>query len=284
MENALAATDESVAAKRATAGTGLLQVVDVGGRSVVSRAYATSPLRWLMPRNHGHAAWVYSSTFGGGLVDGDALNVQIEVGPAATALLATQASTKIYRSPRGTSSHLQAHVHAGACLVLLPDPVVPFAGARYRQSQQIDVAADASLIVVDWVSSGRVAHGERWLFERLRTSLRVRYDGRLVCHDAVTLDASDGALADRMGRFDVLATVVLMGPRCREAVEAILGAARADGPAPRADLYRAVAPLGASGALVRLAGRSVEQVGHSLRAALQFLPRLVGDDPWARTW
>ena len=39
------------------------------GRTAISTAFATSPLRILMPRNHGHAAWVFLASLGGGLVD-----------------------------------------------------------------------------------------------------------------------------------------------------------------------------------------------------------------------
>src|SRR5262249_1424300 len=87
---------EPRASDRPAAGHGVVVVEQVGERSVVSRAYATSPLRLLMPRNHGHAAWVFTSTFGGGMVDGDGVDLSIEVAPEASAYVSTQASTKIY--------------------------------------------------------------------------------------------------------------------------------------------------------------------------------------------
>src|SRR5262245_41650827 len=97
-----------------------------GSRSLVTRAFAASPLRLLMPRNHGHAAWVYTSTYGGGLVDRDALHLDLDVGPHAAALLATQAATKVYRSPHGTSMTMTARVADHGLLVVAPDPVVCF--------------------------------------------------------------------------------------------------------------------------------------------------------------
>ena len=38
------------------------------------------------------------------------------------------------------------------------------------------------------------------------------------------------------------------------------------------------------GALLRMAGISVEQMGRALRAHLAFLSPLVGDDLWSRKW
>ena len=55
---------------------GNLELASVGGRTVVTRACAGNPLKLLLPRPREHAAWVYTSSFGGGLVaaifEGDA--------------------------------------------------------------------------------------------------------------------------------------------------------------------------------------------------------------------
>src|SRR5262245_13535398 len=93
-----------------TPGGGAIAAIRDGRRTVVSRAYASSPLKLLMPRNHGHAAWVYTSTYGGGLVDGDDIALRVDVDAGATLFLSTQASTKVYRSPRGTRTSLSARV------------------------------------------------------------------------------------------------------------------------------------------------------------------------------
>ena len=116
------------------AGRGEIEVVRrPDGCSVVARAYATSPLRLLTPTNHGHAAWIYGSSYGGGLVDGDAVAIDVNVAAGATAFVSTQASTKVYRSFRGARTATVARIGAGGLLVLAPDPVVCDAGARYRQ-------------------------------------------------------------------------------------------------------------------------------------------------------
>ena len=63
-----------------------------------------------------------------------------------------------------------------------------------------------------------------------------------------------------MGRFDVISTVVIAGPRWRDAA-ARATAAVAERPVERrADLLVAAAPLKDAGCLLRVAGRSVEQV------------------------
>jgi len=83
---------------------------------VLASAFATSPLRFLAPRNHGNASWVFLSNLGGGLVDGDRVHLDVEAQQDSTALLGTQASTKVYRSPNGCSQHTSLRVAAGAAL------------------------------------------------------------------------------------------------------------------------------------------------------------------------
>jgi urease accessory protein len=254
------------------------------GRSRVTRAYATSPLRLLTPTNHGGAAWVYTSSYGGGLVDGDALSMDVAVGEGAAALLSTQASTKVYRSARGTESRLQAHVACGGVLVLIPDPVVCFSGARYRQSQAVRLDDGAGLVLVDWVTSGRRASGERWQFEEYVAHTAVTVGGRRALHDTVSLRAAHGDLRARMGRFDVLALVVLAGTPFEAVARGIRERVGQGRLARRADLLLSAASLRTGGCALRMAGRSAEQVGQAIEGLLDFVPPLLGDNPWSRKW
>jgi urease accessory protein len=265
-------------------GTGLLEVIRVPRGSVISRAYATSPLRLLTPRSHGRAAWVYSGSYGGGLVGGDALTLTMSVGAGATAFLSTQASTKVYRSELGTSVVVDARVREGGQLVVWPDPVVCFAASSYRQRQHFELEADTTLVLVDWMTSGRRASGERWRFERYSTRITVRYDGKLVLVDSVSLSAAEGDLIARMGRFDVLCTAAVVGPRLQEPIRRILQDVSQTPVQRNAAVLIAASPLQDTGCILRIAGGSVEQVGCALRHHLSFVSGLLGDDPSARKW
>ena len=268
-------------------GAAELHVYRQGRRSVVSTAFACSPLRLLMPSNHGHAAWVFTSTYGGGLVGGDALRLRVEVEAGATSLLQTQASTKVYRSPMGASSALDAHVDAGGCLLVLPDPVVCFGGATYEQVQEVELHATASLVLMDWMTAGRHASAERWAFNRYASRLNVRYDGQLVLGDSLLLSSGEGPLAERMGRFECLCMIALVGPAAREHGTIASDRIAALEARAHADLLAAAAPLGLGGKaghLIRLAGVSPEAVGRAARDYLRFVPALLGDDPWTRKW
>ena len=76
------------------------------------------------------------------------------MGAGARCFVSTQASTKVYRSERAAGQSLRAHAAEDSLLVLLPDPVTPFAESSYSQEQHIDLAAGASLVAVDWMTAG----------------------------------------------------------------------------------------------------------------------------------
>jgi urease accessory protein len=284
-----AADPQETQAQNLTAGRALLAVDDRGGRSVVTRARATSPLKLLTPRNHGHAAWVYLASYGGGLLDGDALDVDVQLGPDACAMISTQSWTKVYRpregSNRGASLALNACVKAGGTLLLLPDPVVCFAGARFEQLQRIDLEEGAGLVLVDWVGAGRRAAGERWQFAHYTSRLTVCRGGRLSFVDRCLLSPLHGSLPERLGRFNVLCTILVVGPTLASPVERVLALA-AGGPAGRRSpmLFSVSRLQQGDGAVVRLAGESFEHVALRVRGILDFVPPLLGDDPWARKW
>jgi urease accessory protein len=186
--------------------------------------------------------------------------------------VATQSSTKVYRSARGTAVDVRARVASGATLVFMPDPVVCFTASRYAQRQRFDVASRSRLVVVDWLSSGRTASGERWQFDEYVSTLQIRVDGSRVVHDALALRASDGDLGLRLGE----------GLRATSA--AIVDGVARSPVTRRDDLIVAAAPVGSGGCLLRVAGRSVEHVSRVIREQLAIVPALLGDNPWARKW
>jgi urease accessory protein len=267
-----------------TAGAGALRFVRSGRRTVVHTARAKSPLKLLLPNNHGEGCWVYVASLGGGLVDGDALSLTVDVEAEACALLGTQASTKIYRSPRGTSQRLAARVAAGALLAVVPDPVSCFAGASYAQHVDVVLEDDtATLVLVDALTCGRAARGERWAFARYASRTRVWIGDRLVAHDPLRLDPAHGDLLTRMGRFDALASIIAAGPRAAGVRDRLLAAAAA-APSRDASRLHSVTVLPCGAAIGRLAATSASEATAAVRALIAPLVGELGDDPFARRW
>lgn len=255
-----------------------------GGGSVLTHARANSPLRIFFPKV-GRAVWVVTTTLGGGLVGGDDIMLSINVEQGATALLTSQASTKVYRSRRMSSQRVVARVADGALLVSLPDPVVAFAGASFEQRQEFELENRASLLALDWVISGRQASGERWAFDRYCSRFGVARGGRPIFFDNLRLSQSDGPVADRMRRFSSYAIAVLTGPVLTSWTDRLLETISSEPIDSRADLVVSAMPVtDRQGVVVRVAGVSVEAAAATLRDLLRPIAEAAGEDPWARRW
>ncbi len=242
------------------------------GRTVLSKVHATSPLRFLRPTFPGsRAEAVCLLTFGGGLVDGDAIDVDLRVEAGATLVVFTQATTKAFRgSSRQT---IRAEVHG--TLVLLPDPVACFAGSRYRQRVDITLHGDGSAVALDGFTSGRAAFGDRWAFDRLDLATTVHARGRILVRDALRLDASEGSIPARLDRFEAFATVLAVGPRVAPVVASILAKSKVTD-----DVAAAGSPL-PSGAIVRIAATSPARALEEARARFRNLADIDVVDPFA---
>lgn len=251
------------------------------GRTVLVAARAESPLRFVRPTFHGtRSAAVCLVTFGGGLVDGDEVDVELDVGPGATLVVFTQSSTKVFRG--AARQALRAKV-AGT-LVLLPDPVAAFRDARYSQRVEIDLTATGSCVVLDGFNAGRPAFGDRWAMRTLDLRTVVRSDGRTVVTDAMHLDTTDGPIAERMGAFDAYATLIAVGKGALPVVDAV---ARAPATPPNAEEIVAASPLpraaslGLPGAVLRVAAASAPRALAIVRSRLRNLPDIDAVDPFA---
>ena len=127
------------------------------GATRLTRVAHRSPARLLPMRTAGAdsvgAAACALGSYGGGLLGGDDVAVDVTVSRGATLALTTQASTKIYRTKpdgRPASQHLRAAVGPEALLVVAPDPIVPYARSAYVGQQTFDLAPGASLVAIDW--------------------------------------------------------------------------------------------------------------------------------------
>jgi len=264
-----------------------LTVETVLGQSTVTSIESASPIKILVPKSRGDSVWAYAGSFGGGLVAGDQTRIDLTVGSGARCFLGTQASTKIYRNPsRLPCSHQTfARLGSNSLLVFAPDPVQAFADSAYSQRQEFQLAAGAGLVLVDWFTSGRAARGERWAFNHFQSRNDVFISGERIFVDSVSLDAADGSPGSQhvTGRFNCFALLLLAGEPLQTAGTNLLAEISTRPVERGTNLICGASPV-PHGAILRIAGESVEQVGHELHHHLKFASALLGDDPWVRKW
>ena len=196
------------------------------GLETISYQY---PLKLISPSRspESRSVLVFLLSYGGGLVGGDSVNLGIEVRETAKLSIATQGHTKIFTSASPdvvTRQKLQVRIAREAALCLLPDPVQPFEGSVYEQTQVFRLAKDASLCLLDWVTQGRTARGENWSFVRWlgrnevwAATHEAEAKDRLLVRDTVILDgrrneAELKSLRGTMHGMGLFGTLILRGP------------------------------------------------------------------------
>lgn len=119
------------------------------GRTHLVSSHQEPPLRVVRAFEHDDgAALVHLHNVSGGLLSGDDLSLVAEVGPEARVQVTTAGATRIYRPRAGEGVARQSSeitVGEGALLEYVPDPMIPFAGARFSQRITIRLAPQAGL-------------------------------------------------------------------------------------------------------------------------------------------
>ena len=196
-------------------GWSTLAVADVRGRSRLVACKNLQPLKLLQPASHGRACHVVLSSYGGGLVAGDVIRLRVAVQAGARLLLTTQASTRVFRSIDGAvaEQHTVGELADNALAVVFPDPVVPQAASRYRQTQAWHLQPSSLLLLVDWFHSGRMDQGERFAFAALHSELRVRVAGRLLVLDRFGFEPAENIAASpaNFAGYQTFFSVFLVG-------------------------------------------------------------------------
>jgi len=154
----------------------------------------------------GGAALAHIHNLSGGILAGDRLALDMEIGPRAQAQVTSTGATRLYRSRAGTAAAqftARASVRAGALLEYLPDPLIPFADSRFHQDTAISLEDDAGLFWWETVAPGREARGEMFSYNALRLRFDLRADGIPIALEHSHLDPSARPLASpaRLGPY-----------------------------------------------------------------------------------
>ena len=264
-----------------------VEVRNSDGQNIASELYATYPTRLMVtsqPNNnysYSHcdgkeededessrrkALTCYVIGFGGGMIAGDAVVLDLMVKRGASLVATSQSTAKVFRStPTTTSNHKPSslscnttsiHTHAtiqsDGLLVLVPQPSQCFAHSQLSQHTHIlldstipntntngtvtgnsgtSSGGDPSLLLVDWCTGGRVYQEEGlWEMKSYRnlTTVSVRHPcaeerstTSLVFRDSTRLTGGL-ALKSHMRHYQVLCTVVLMGPKVQTVAQTFL--------------------------------------------------------------
>ncbi|GIT91855.1 urease accessory protein UreD [Jannaschia pagri] len=186
----------------------------------------------LLPRTDDPAPEVVFLNTAGGVTGGDRLDYTLTLGAGAMATGATQTAERAYRATGETPGVVATTIKVGADARLdwLPQEVIVFDGAHLRRETEIDLSPGATVLSVDALVLGRVAHGEKVTSARVDDVRTVRQGGRLMHQEHVTLSPEALGSLDAFGDHRAFATVVFIGPGACDALGPLRAALPTDGP------------------------------------------------------
>ncbi len=257
-----------------SAGSIALEVGVKAGATRRLRAAEDGPLRVRFPGPDSANLEAMIVNTAGGIAGGDRHRIEISAGEKAQLVVTTAAAEKVYRAlGPGADIGVRLRAQAGAGLCWLPQETILFDRAQLSRRIEVDLSANASLLMAEAVVFGRSAMGETVKRGMLTDHWRLRRDGRLIFAETVRLD---GPIADKLAepaiaRGGIAIATVLAAPADEAATERVralsesfsgevgisawngLAVARLcakDGSALRADLAAVLTALG--GTLPRL--------------------------------
>jgi urease accessory protein len=199
--------------------------------------------------------------------------------------------------PKVTTQIINVVVSEKGALVLLPDPVTCFRSASYKQVQTFHLSRGASLVVLDWVTSGRIALGEEWVFSRYHSANNVWVDGKLIAKDVMLLEEQEEidtrslprrTLFDKLSPYSCYASLILHGPMVENTIREIseqYDSITVFNTIVKPALIWSLSPISdGKGCVVRVAGKESECVKGWLGNALRGLQDAIGVDVFRRAF
>jgi urease accessory protein len=187
--------------------------------------------------------------------------------------------------------------------------VTCFRSASYNQIQTFHVAPNASVVILDWLTSGRKALNEDWVFTRYYSENEVYIGGKRWARDVMLLETDESSTSDvglgplprrtlgeRLSPYSCYAMVMLYGTQVQNVIKNLQAMFETITVFKRRvpedliwsfsliEIPSAEGLLVGEGAIVRVAGKGTEQVKMWLKEGLRGIEDAVGVDVYRRAF
>jgi urease accessory protein len=157
--------------------------------SVIRDLRQAGSLKALFPRTATDALDLVFLNTAGGMTGGDVFEIETSAERGSRLTVTTQAAERIYGAVGPVPARLKTclDIAQGARLDWLPQETILFDQAALRRTLDVNLAADATFLMVEPLIFGRKTMGEAVRTGYFADDVRVRRDGALVFADAVRL-------------------------------------------------------------------------------------------------
>ncbi|MFK0008124.1 urease accessory protein UreD [Paenarthrobacter sp. NPDC090520] len=223
---------------------------------------------------------------GGAYLGADLFLIDVEVEAGADLLLTTQSATKIYRTPGSfAEQRMTLRLGEGARLELVPDQLIAYREASYRQVSHISLHPTSSLLMAEVITPGWSPDGADFKYEelRLRNEIRVETpDGaKLLALDNLLVrpPLSDVTGMGFMEGFSHLGSLIVVDPRVDQELADQLDLVTRDYNA-HSGVSLTISVGGTTGLILRSLSNSTQELNELLGACTGLLrKRWFGQEP-----
>ncbi|MFB6800218.1 urease accessory protein UreD [Peribacillus butanolivorans] len=171
-------------------GTLSLDLEERKGKTVAKRVYFQGALKVMRPIYFDDSGQVcyYLLNPGGGYLDGDRYKMEISADEGSKITLTTQSATKVYKTPKGYAyQETQIHLQKGSYLEYLPDPLIAYENAHYKQKNVVHMESGATFIYTDILTPGWSPEGKKFSYNTIQLVTEVYLNGKLGVFDHIKL-------------------------------------------------------------------------------------------------
>ncbi|EEI27382.1 MULTISPECIES: urease accessory protein UreD [Corynebacterium] len=190
-----------------------------GGKSIATKQYHQGALKIIRPHYLDDSGQVYYTIAnpGGGYVGGDAYRIGVEVDAGASILFTDQSAAKVYRTPNDfVVQNIAFTLHGDAVMEYIPDQLILYRDADYRQEILVEMDKESSLFISDIVTPGWSPDGGQFLYKNAHLRTAVKVDGEVVLVDNIriepTKDVFSTVRSSFLGEHTHFSTAICVDP------------------------------------------------------------------------
>ena len=154
---------------------------------------------------------------GGGIVEGERYNINVELKENVRAIVTTQAASKVYKCENSYESFQETtlKLEENSILEYITDPVILYKDAVYRQENNIYMTKSSTLIYTDGITSGWSPDKKRFQYEKAKLKTNIYMDGVPVLLDNMLINPREDDI-DGLGfmeGYKNFATLIILDDR-----------------------------------------------------------------------
>lgn len=167
-----------------------LDLEDRKGKTVARNVFFQGAFKVMRPIYHETTGKVcyYLLNPGGGYLDGDRYRMKVTAAEGSKVTLTTQSATKVYKTPKDYAyQETEIMLEKGSYLEYLPDPLIAYKNARYRQKNTVRMDSSAVFLYTDILTPGWSDTGEKFSYHTVQLINEIYVDDELAVLDHIKL-------------------------------------------------------------------------------------------------